>query len=300
MLESKSPHQNILGFRPKGHVCAKSLNGTVLTFVPALDYCNTHNDSVALVQFRVVAFGGQDNDRVVSTSPLVTQEIHVECKRDMLALSVPDKEHHVIQQTFSGMTSEQCRADESSCEGVLTIEDINVTSIDLHNATALMIVECSDDAFVTFNEEHWNKTVPLYGRREVSGGQSLFRASPVDLTDILSNLRFQSLEAGSQWLNITTQYGDGCESVEIVGRCQVLSRSIRIEVREADRPKLPRVKIPFDRNYFISFAVSFIILPTGGCIWLLLYGMVENEEENENDSSTDDDEDRPLATLLAS
>jgi hypothetical protein len=104
-------------------------------------------------------------------------------------------------------------ADARLCEQAVVINDIQVTSTDHRSYKALVIVS-TQSGFLTFNEQSWNRTEVIYGRRAMCAGNITFLAYPDDLTDIFAHLHYQSYQPGVDYIDIRLLYGEGCASFD--------------------------------------------------------------------------------------
>ena len=69
----------------------------------------------------------------------------------------------------------------------------------------------TQNGFITFNQLHWNKTQPLYGRRlESRGTISFVVTNAMDIPDILSFLQYHSPIVGHDTIDLVLYQGNKC------------------------------------------------------------------------------------------
>jgi hypothetical protein len=113
---------------------------------------------------------------------------------------------------------------------------VTLTSYD-RRAVLARVTLSTGSGFLTFNDRYWNRTEPIVGRQRMASHAVSFWAYPEDVTDILSNLHYQSYTTGIDRVNFEIQYGN-CTDTDVQQKqgsyrtptCQVLRDSIPVTV----------------------------------------------------------------------
>lgn len=236
--------------------------GLDLTFIPSPNYCtglpsSANNNTTGLVlRFRTVAFApntGPEESAVSSVSDTREQKLFVHCVIDALELVGPTElDFSISALTLAGAARDPCLASElhylnsttgadpfSSCKSVARINGIQVSTKDTDSSVSAQVTIFTEAGYLTFNPAYWNSTTPLHGRRALNKGSVSFSASPSDLTNVLSDLVYQSFLPGNGTIGIVIKYGD-CSAFDSVGsrdsvslkstECQVLRHDILVAV----------------------------------------------------------------------
>lgn len=212
--------------------------GFAFTFIPSIEMCQGKIEANATFLFRVVAFADNSTE-IASTSDGFSHNIQVLCQLDQLSLTTPEGVITVRESSLHKVTNEYCSGSNSSSQecSFAKINGISIGSSGFRSRKATVTVGISH-GFISFRKASWVYTELLHGRRSMGWGNVTFRAFPEDLTDILTNLEYQSHKAGEANLQISIVFGNcstevlqASEASFWTPTCQLLQNTIRIDVK---------------------------------------------------------------------
>ena len=177
-----------------------------LVFQPSPDLCGGEMQK-HLVAFRAGAIGFFQ-EKIVSVSELQEHQLVTRCEPGYIYWKedFPPVRLSVIQSDPRRSSVDPCTGNHflssnisqqntyGNCTKVLIVRGINISSeTPLKWVPKMLRVEVhSDRGFLTFNGDHWNKTLPIHGRRIESRGTISFFTWAHDLSDVFFSLVYRS------------------------------------------------------------------------------------------------------------
>lgn len=258
---------------------------TGLEFIPSSSVCDGVKSVEASFSYRSVAYS--DEEYVSSVSQVTQQDVTIECKVDPIVLSVPqntiqvDAFDRIMSDPCSGYMFDPSTINMTECPVAIVLGDVRVVTTSAHTEKAHVTLKTENGKLTVAprfrNSIHWEIDIPVM-RSSIQ-----FLASPGNLSQILSNLHFQSAMAGPDQVNITIDYGQ-CEETNEFG-CFVVEASVNIEVLPATpvEPELLFANFPWKPLPLTLTLILLIKFKGKGRVLMAL------RKEEARDTSLDDD-----------
>lgn len=181
-------------------------------FKPPNNFCADKGLSLKVL-FRVVAFNGEEVSSI--SDNVYTQPLRVYCQPNTsLTLSVASHEPLLVPavtlQTV-GMNESNVLSSQPSVLKLLP-NLLCMIRGDRDQQQQKIKVTVLSKGFITFNEEYWNRTNPISGRRAESTGNISFMVYPDEINSVFSNWSYQSHVPGEDTVETLLEYGEACNT----------------------------------------------------------------------------------------